>query len=138
MNWLSDPHLWIGLLTLTALEIVLGIDNVIFISILSGKLPARLQRKARISGLALAMITRILLLTSLSWIMGLTRPLFTVASYGVSGRSIILIAGGLFLLTKSTREIHHKIEDEPEETQRTRAISFAKVLTHIVLLDIVF
>jgi predicted tellurium resistance membrane protein TerC len=138
MNLFSDPQIWIGLLTLTALEIVLGIDNVIFISILSGRLPAASQRKARLWGLALAMIMRILLLLSLSWIMGLTRPLFSVLGFDISGRALILIGGGLFLLAKSTREIHHKIEESGDEAQRTGAATFARVLVQIVLLDIVF
>src|SRR3954449_10744278 len=98
MNWLFDPQIWLGLLTLTTLEIVLGIDNIVFISILSERLPSQSQRKARLWGLALAMIMRILLLLSLSWIMGLTRPLFSVAGVGISGRGLILVGGGLFLL----------------------------------------
>jgi predicted tellurium resistance membrane protein TerC len=138
MNLFSDPQIWIGLLTLTALEIVLGIDNVIFISILSGRLPAETQRKARLWGLALAMIMRILLLLSLSWIMGLTRPLLTVSRFDISGRALILIGGGLFLLAKSTREIHHKIEESGVEARRNGAATFAGVLVQIVLLDIVF
>jgi predicted tellurium resistance membrane protein TerC len=138
MNLFSDPQIWIGLLTLTALEIVLGIDNVIFISILSGRLPAESQRKARLWGLALAMIMRILLLLSLSWIMGLTRPLFSVVGFDISGRALILIGGGLFLLAKSTREIHHKIEESGDEARGSGAATFARVLVQIVLLDIVF
>ena len=138
MNWLFEAEIWIGLLTLTALEIVLGIDNLVFISILSGRLPAAQQSRARRSGLMLALIMRVLLLLSLSWIMGLTEPLFTVAGTGISGRSLILIGGGLFLLAKSTREIHHRIE-EAENTRNTVGSStFAGVLTQIVLLDIVF
>src|SRR3954451_15785365 len=111
MDWLLDPQIWLGLLTLTTLEIVLGIDNVVFISILAGRLPAASQRKARLWGLALAMIMRVLLLLSLSWIMGLTRPLFTIPYFDVTGRGLILIGGGLFLLAKSTREIHHSLEE---------------------------
>src|SRR6185437_4535231 len=111
MEWFFDPQIWIGLLTLTALEIVLGIDNIVFISILSGRLPVPSQRKARLWGLALAMIMRVLLLLSLSWIMGLTQPLFTLWSFALSGRALILISGGLFLLAKSTREIHHNLEE---------------------------
>src|SRR6266480_1174536 len=114
MEWLTNPNAWIGLLTLTVLELVLGIDNVIFIAILAGKLPAKQQNKARTIGLGLAMLVRILLLLSLSWIMGLTRPLFTFANYGVTGRAMILIAGGLFLLVKGTHEIHDRIEGEKE------------------------
>lgn len=138
MNWFSDPQIWIGLLTLTTLEIVLGIDNVIFISILSGRLPSTLQRKARLWGLALAMIMRVLLLLSLSWIMGLTRPLFSVTNFEVSGRALILIGGGLFLLVKSTREIHRKFEEGDESPSRRAGESFSSVLAQIVLLDIVF
>jgi len=137
MEWFSDPQIWIGLLTLTALEIVLGIDNIVFIAILSGRLPAHSQRKARLWGLALAMIMRVLLLLSLSWIMGLTKPLFTFTSFGVSGRALILIGGGLFLLAKSTREIHHKLEGDESVTGK-EASSFPAVLVQIVLLDIVF
>ena len=106
MEWLTDLDAWIGLLTLTVLELVLGIDNIVFISILSGKLPAHQQKKARLIGLSLAMIMRILLLLSITWIMGLTRPLFVIAGFDVTGRAIILVAGGLFLLVKSTHEIH--------------------------------
>ena len=138
MNWFSDPQIWIGLLTLTALEIVLGIDNIIFISILSGRLPSAQQRKARLWGLALAMIMRILLLLSLSWIMGLTRPLFSIANLEISGRALILVGGGLFLLVKSTREIHHKLEEDDDSASRAGRASFSSVLVQIVLLDVVF
>jgi predicted tellurium resistance membrane protein TerC len=138
MDWFSDPQIWIGLLTLTVLEIVLGIDNIIFISILSGRLPAAQQRKARLWGLALAMVMRVLLLLSLSWIMGLTRPFFSIANLDVSGRALILIGGGLFLLAKSTREIHHKFEEDEQSTSRSAGASFSSVLVQIVLLDIVF
>src|SRR4051812_38196667 len=124
MNWFSDPQIWIGLLTLTALEIVLGIDNIIFISILSGRLPTTQQRRARLWGLALAMIMRILLLLSLSWIMGLTRPLFSITTFEISGRALILIGGGLFLLVKSTREIHHKFEEAEKSHKRVARTSF--------------
>jgi predicted tellurium resistance membrane protein TerC len=139
MEWILDSQIWIGLLTLTALEIVLGIDNIVFISILAGRLPGRSQKKARIWGLALAMIMRVLLLLSLSWIMNLTRPLFSVANFAVSGRALILILGGLFLLAKSTREIHHRIEGSNDEhgAEAIRA-SFSGVLIQILLLDIVF
>jgi predicted tellurium resistance membrane protein TerC len=138
MDWLSDPQIWLGLLALTTLEIVLGIDNVVFISILAGRLPAASQRKARLWGLALAMIMRVLLLLSLSWIMGLTRPLFTVANLDVSGRGLILIGGGLFLLAKSTREIHHSLEETDDAAPATKRAAFSSVLIQIVLLDIVF
>ena len=138
MSWLFDAEIWIGLFTLTGLEIVLGIDNLVFISILSGRLPVAQQSRARRSGLMLALIMRVLLLLSLSWIMGLTEPLFSVAGTGISGRSLILIGGGLFLLAKSTREIHHRIE-EAENTRNTAgSLTFSGVLTQIVLLDIVF
>src|ERR1700757_3707382 len=109
MEWLFSPQAWIGLLTLTALEIVLGIDNVIFISIVAGKLPRSQQDRARRSGLALAALTRILLLLSLTWVMGLTAPLFSISQFEVTGREMILIAGGLFLIAKSTREIHLRL-----------------------------
>lgn len=137
MEWLSNPQIWIGLLTLTAIEIVLGIDNIIFISILAGRLPAGSQRKARLWGLALAMIMRVLLLLSLTWIMGLTTPLFSLGSFAVSGRALILVGGGLFLLAKSTREIHHKLEGD-QSAATTAPASFSAVLVQIVLLDIVF
>ena len=138
MSWLFEAEIWIGLFTLTALEIVFGIDNLVFISILSGRLPVAQQSRARRSGLMLALIMRVLLLLSLSWIMGLTEPLFSVAGTGISGRSLILIGGGLFLLAKSTREIHHRIE-EAENTRNTAgSLTFSGVLTQIVLLDIVF
>ena len=138
MEWLSDPSAWIGLLTLTVLELVLGIDNIIFISILASKLPARQQRNARTIGLGLAMLMRILLLLSLSSIMGLTRPLFSVANYGVTGRAIILVAGGLFLLVKSTHEIHDRIEGERDTGKLPVAPSLSAVLVQIALLDVVF
>lgn len=138
MEWLSDPHAWIGLLTLTVLEIVLGIDNIIFISILSGKLPADQQAKARRIGLALAMIMRILLLLSLSWIIGLTRPLFEIFGFDVTGRAIILIGGGLFLIAKSTHEIHNKLEGAEGQGPVRAVPSFSAVLVQIILLDVVF
>ena len=138
MEWLSDPHAWIGLLTLTMLEIVLGIDNIIFISILSGKLPAEQQKRARLTGLALAMIMRVLLLLSLSWIIGLTKPFFALAGFDVTGRAIILIGGGLFLIAKSTHEIHNKLEGDEEHGGGRIAPSFMSVLVQIILLDIVF
>ena len=109
MDWLSDPQIWIGLLTLTALEIVLGIDNIVFISILAGKLPAGSQEKARRSGLALALLMRIALLLSLTWIMGLTRPLFVVAGFQGTSRALILIVGGLFMIAHITRGITLKL-----------------------------
>lgn len=138
MEWLADPNAWIGLLTLTVLEIVLGIDNIIFISILAGKLPVRKQQRARQIGLGLAMLMRILLLLSLSWIIGLTRPLFALVGFEVTGRAIILIGGGLFLLAKSTHEIHNKLEGDDEERGGRAAPSLASVLVQIILLDMVF
>lgn len=138
MHWVTDPQIWIGLFTLTALEIVLGIDNVIFISILAGKLPTATQYRARQTGLALAMVMRILLLLSLSWIMGLTHPLVTISKYQITGRELILIAGGLFLIAKSTREIHHKLEDTDEDGNMRAAPSFTSVIVQILLLDIIF
>ncbi|HEX2191543.1 MAG TPA: TerC family protein [Longimicrobiaceae bacterium] len=137
MDWLADPSIWIGFLTLTVLEIVLGIDNIVFISILAGKLPASQQARARTIGLALAMITRVLLLLSLAWIMRLTAPLFEVFEQEISGRDLILISGGLFLVAKSTREIHHKLEGE-DRTEVGVHPSFRSVIIQILLLDIVF
>ncbi|MEP7014616.1 MAG: TerC family protein [Verrucomicrobiota bacterium] len=138
MEWLFNPQLWIGLLTLTVLEIVLGIDNIVFISILSGKLPERKQARARRIGLVLAMLMRVLLLLSLTWIMGLTRPFFVVLGFEVTGRALILIAGGLFLLTKSTHEIHDKLEGDEDEESGRAAPSLLSVLVQISLLDIIF
>lgn len=141
MDWLTDPQIWISLFTLTALEIVLGIDNVIFIAILAGKLPADQQEKARKLGLSLALITRILLLLSLTWIMGLTAPLFTlpVMNQPISGRDLVLILGGLFLIWKSVREVHEKLEDaDGHATTGKAAAKFAGVIVQILLLDIVF
>jgi len=137
MNWLS-PEILIALATLTFLEIVLGVDNIIFISILSGKLPPAQQPKARRIGLLLAMGTRILLLFSLAWVIKLTAPLFTVLHQEISGRDLILILGGLFLLAKSTHEIHGRLEGEEGNSSARAASSFASVLIQIALLDIVF
>ena len=138
MAWLTDPQAWIALLTLTVLEVVLGIDNVIFISILSSKLRAAEQERARRVGLTLAMFMRIGLLLTLSWIIGLTAPLLTIAGNELSGRDLILIAGGLFLLGKSTSEIHELLEgDEAHKTSRTAA-SFNSVIAQILALDVVF
>src|SRR4029077_2848134 len=131
MEWLTDSEIWIGLITLTTLEIVLGIDNIVFISILSGKLPAHSRKRARQWGLALAMIMRVLLLLSLSWVMGLTRPLFSIGNFEVSGRALILVAGGIFLLAKSTREIHHKMEGDGDGADQTNRSSFSSVLIQI-------
>ncbi len=138
MEWFGDPQAWIALLTLTALEIVLGIDNIIFISILAGKLPLDQQKKARTVGLGLAMLTRIALLFSISWIMRLTADLFQVFGKGISGRDMILIVGGLFLLAKSTHEIHNKLEGEEDQSGTRATASFASVIIQILLLDIVF
>jgi predicted tellurium resistance membrane protein TerC len=138
MDWITEPQAWIGFATLTLLEIVLGIDNIVFISILADKLPREQQPRARLLGLALAMITRILLLVSLTWIIRLTAPLFVVLGEEISGRDLVLLVGGLFLLAKSTHEIHGNLEGpEGEGEARTRA-SFVAVLIQIMLLDIVF
>ena len=138
MDWLADPQTWIAFLTLVALELVLGVDNVIFISILAGKLPADQQQRARQTGLAMAVISRILLLFSLSWIIGLTAPLFTLLAFEISGRDIILILGGLFLLGKSTHEIHQKLEGVEGHASARVFPSFVSVILQILLLDVVF
>ena len=140
MEWVTDPQAWMGFLTLTVLEIVLGIDNIIFISILCGRLPAEQQGKARRIGLALAMLMRIGLLLSISWVTRLTRPLFVVPMVGqeISGRDLVLLLGGLFLLAKSTHEIHDKLEGAHGEAAGKGGPSFANVLIQIVMLDIVF
>ena len=137
-EWISDPQAWIALGTLTVLEIVLGIDNVVFISILTGKLPEEHQPKARQLGLGLAMLMRIGLLFSLSWVMGLTKPLFTVSEHTISGRDLILMIGGLFLLAKATHEIHQRMEGEEGHRSARVAPSFRSVLIQILLLDVVF
>lgn len=129
----------VALLTLTVLEIVLGIDNIVFISILSGKLPEEQRARARFLGLGAAMVGRVALLFAISWVIGLTAPLITVFGYTLSGRDLILLAGGLFLLWKATTEIHHRLEGEPQEhSEPKRAPSFAAVIAQILLLDIVF
>ena len=141
MDWLTDPQIWISLFTLTALEIVLGIDNIIFISILAGKLPLEQQKKARQVGLMLALVTRILLLLSLTWIMGLTKPLFTlpVMNQPISGRDLVLLLGGLFLIWKSVKEVHEKLEaDDGHATAGKTGVTFAGVIAQILILDIVF
>lgn len=138
MEFLADPQIWIAFLTLAVLELVLGIDNIIFISILSGKLPKDEQPRARMIGLALALIMRVLLLLSITWVMGLVEPLFTVFGRDVSGRDLILLIGGLFLIGKSTHEIHGSLEGaEGQQSAKIRA-SFASVIIQIMLLDIVF
>ena len=138
MDWITDPQAWIGFATLTVLEIVLGIDNIIFISILADKLPPQQQGRARLLGLALAMLTRILLLLSLTWIIRLTAPLFSVLGQEISGRDLVLLVGGLFLLAKSTHEIHSNLEGEEGEASAKVSPSFVGVLIQIMLLDIVF
>lgn len=138
MEWLTDPQAWIALATLTALEIVLGIDNIVFISILTGKLPEEQQPRARTIGLAGALVMRVILLLSLSWIMGLTSTLFTVFGNDISGRDLILIVGGLFLIGKSTFEIHDKLEgEEGHASQRVRS-SFVAIIVQVMILDAVF
>ena len=145
MHWLTTPEIWIGLLTLTILEIVLGIDNIVFISILAGKLPASQQAKARRVGLSLALVTRVLLLCGLAWMAKLTRPLFHIPAvlgmddtHGVSGRDLILLLGGLFLFWKSTHEIHGKLEGEDGAMSSRVAPTFVSVVLQILLLDLVF
>ena len=138
MESLTDPQIWVALATLTFLEIVLGVDNIIFISILAGKLPAEQQRRARQLGLAGALVTRILLLFSLAWIIRLTRPWFTIIGEEISGRDLILILGGLFLLGKSTYEIHENLEGQEGHASAKVAASFASVIVQIMLLDVVF
>ncbi len=134
----SDPSLWIGFLTLTVLEVVLGIDNVVFISILAGKLPEHQQEKARKLGLTLALVTRILLLLGISWIVGLTKPLFEILGHPVAGKDLILGIGGLFLIAKATHEIHDKLEGEEGHASARVAPRFASVIIQILLLDVVF
>jgi predicted tellurium resistance membrane protein TerC len=138
MDWITDPQAWVGFATLTVLEIVLGIDNIIFISILASKLPPDQQGKARFIGLALAMVMRIALLFSLSWIVRLTAPLFAVLGQEISGRDLVLLIGGLFLIGKATHEIHNKLEGEEGESSARVAPSLRSVLIQIMLLDIVF
>lgn len=138
MELLADPQVWIALATLTALEIVLGIDNIVFISILTGKLPPAQQPRARTIGLAAAMLMRIALLLSLSWIMGLTATLFTLLGNEISGRDLILLIGGLFLIAKSTFEIHDKLEGEEGHVSQRVTSSFSAIIVQIMLLDMVF
>ena len=138
LDWITDPQAWIALGTLTALEIVLGIDNIIFISILSGRLPKEKRERARTLGLAMAMISRIALLASLAWLSRLTTEVFTVAGHAVTARDLILFTGGLFLLAKATFEIHHNLEGQEEEHGREVAVSMASVIAQIMVLDIVF
>lgn len=138
MDWIFNPEIWIALVSLTVLEVVLGIDNIVFITILAGKLPPERQVKARRIGLLGAMITRILLLLCISWIIGLTNPLFTLLGTAISGRDLVLLAGGLFLIAKATHEIHCKLEGEAEEMKVKALPSFAAVIAQIMVLDIVF
>jgi predicted tellurium resistance membrane protein TerC len=138
MEWLANPQAWIAFFTLLALEIVLGIDNIIFISILSGKLPADQQPRARYIGLGLALLIRVALLFSLSWVIGLTEPLFSVLNQQISGRDLILISGGLFLLAKATYEIHDSLEGEQGHASKGVKSSFISVIIQIIILDAVF
>ena len=137
-NWVASPEGWIALITLTVLEIVLGIDNIVFISILAGKLPAADRDRARKTGLFLAMFIRIALLFSITWVMRLTAPIFSMFSQAISGRDLILIGGGLFLIAKSTHEIHDKLEGEEGHGSAKAAATFGGVIVQILLLDIVF
>ena len=138
MEWMTSAEGWIALLTLTVLEVVLGIDNIVFISILAGKLPREQRERARKVGLSLAMLTRVGLLLSITWVMRLTTPLVAVLGQAISGRDLILIVGGLFLMAKSTHEIHDKLEGEEGHASARVAASFAAVITQILLLDVVF
>jgi predicted tellurium resistance membrane protein TerC len=142
LEWFGDPQVWISLVTLTFLEIVLGIDNIIFISILSGKLPVEQQKKARRIGLSLALVTRIMLLSALAWVVKLDKPFWETSflkfHIAVSGKDLILLAGGLFLIFKSTREIHHKLEGEDGEVTNHLAPTLQAIVIQIMLLDIVF
>ncbi len=138
MEWIADPHAWIALVTLTTLEIVLGIDNIIFITILVGRLPENQRNKASVIGLGLAMITRIVLLLSIVRIMKLTMPLFTIFAHAFSGRDLILLIGGLFLLAKSTHEIHQSLEGVEESAHGGKKTGFLAIIIQIALLDVVF
>lgn len=138
MNWISDPHAWLALVSLTALEIVLGVDNIIFISILAGKLPVDQQPRARFLGLLVALLSRVALLFSLTWVMQLTEPLFSVFSNEISGRDLILMIGGLFLIGKSTHEIHDKLEGAETSGQKPKSASFTSIIIQIAILDLVF
>lgn len=138
MEWITQPESWVSLATLTLLEIVLGIDNIVFISILAGKLPKEQQKKAWNVGLGLALITRILLLLSITWVMSLKQELFSLGNHPLTGRDLILLGGGLFLVYKAVKEIHEKLEGEAHGTGNAKANSFASVITQILILDIVF
>jgi predicted tellurium resistance membrane protein TerC len=138
MDWLTDPKVWIAFITLVSLELVLGVDNVIFISILASKLPTHQQDRARRTGLALAVVSRILLLASLSWIISLNQSLFSVFGVDISGRDIILMLGGLFLVGKATHEIHQKLEGEEGHASARVQATFASVIFQVLILDVVF
>lgn len=138
IEWISRPEAWIALATLTSLEIVLGIDNIIFLSILVGRLPAQQRQSARILGLGLAMMTRIALLLSLSFVMRLTTPLLVISHFAISGRDLILIGGGLFLLAKATTEIHAAVEGSEESERKVRRAAYIGTLIQIALIDIIF
>lgn len=138
MDWITNGEIWAALLSLTVMEIVLGIDNIIFISILAARLPEHQQKSARLIGLSLAMITRIALLCSLAWVMSLTNPLFTIAEQEISWRDILLIAGGIFLIAKATKEIHERIEIDDDDVQSMAYRSFTGTLIQIAILDMVF
>ena len=140
MDWLTDPNAWVALLTLTSLEIILGIDNIIFISVLVGRLPENERKRGRKFGLALAMISRILLLLSITWVMKLNDTLFSLLSNDISGRDLILLCGGLFLLAKSTHEIHHTMEDNEssENSDNKAVVTFGSVLLQVAVIDLVF
>lgn len=137
-EWIFEPQAWVALLTLTALEIVLGIDNIIFISILVGRLPVEQRRKGRLIGLSLAMFTRIALLLALAWVIRLTKPLFTIFSEAISGRDLILIGGGLFLIAKSTLEIHNSLEVKDDKLPAGGGSTFLSVIIQIAIIDIIF
>ena len=140
MDWLTDPNAWVALLTLTSLEIILGIDNIIFISVLVGRLPENERKRGRNFGLALAMISRILLLLSITWVMKLNDTLFSLLSNDISGRDLILLCGGLFLLAKSTHEIHHTMEDNEssDDAANKAVVTFGSVLLQVAVIDLVF
>jgi predicted tellurium resistance membrane protein TerC len=140
MDWLTDPNAWVALLTLTSLEIILGIDNIIFISVLVGRLPENERKRGRNFGLALAMISRILLLLSITWVMKLNDTLFSLLSNDISGRDLILLCGGLFLLAKSTHEIHHTMEDNEssDDSANKAVVTFGSVLLQVAVIDLVF
>jgi predicted tellurium resistance membrane protein TerC len=138
MDWLTDPQIWSALLTLTALEIVLGVDNIVFISILANKLPAEQQQRARLVGLGAAMLMRIALLFAIGWIVGLTDPWFEVFGREFSGRDLIMLGGGLFLIYKATVELHHKLEGHEEAQRNVKAVSFGAVIAQIMVMDLVF